>query len=79
MMARSPYLTFQPARVALSLLAGLVVVTIFAVTTKALVEETTDLTYTIHWFETVPVLVLLVAFVVNAWLNDRDHGGQGEA
>lgn len=79
MMTQSPYLTFQPARVALSLLTGLVVVTIFAVTTKALVEGTTDLTYTIHWFETVPVLVLLVAFVVNARLNERDRGDQGDA
>lgn len=79
MMARSPYLTFQPARVALSLLAGLVVVTIFAVSTKALVEGTTDLTYTIHWFETVPVLVLLVAFVVNARLNERGRGGEEDA
>lgn len=78
-MARSPYLTFQPARVALSLLTGLVVVTIFAVATKALVEGTTDLSYTIHWFETVPVLVVLVAFVVNARLNERAQGGEGEA
>lgn len=78
-MPRSPYLTFQPTHVALSLLAGLVLVPIFAVATKALVEGASDLTYTIHWFETVPVLVLLVAFVVNARLNERDRGDQGEA
>lgn len=75
-MARSPYLTFRPARAAISLLVGLVLVPVLAVVAKAVVEAATDLVYTIHWFETVPVLVLLVAFVVNGWLNERDRQGQ---
>lgn len=78
-MPRSPYWTFRPARVGLSLLAGLIVVPLFAVATKGLVEGTSDLTYTIHWLETVPPLVLLVAFVVNARLNERAEGSKDDA
>lgn len=67
----SPFLTFRIHRVAGSLLAALVLVPALAVATKTLVEGLTPLVYEIHWLETVPVLVLATAFVVNAWLNDR--------
>lgn len=67
----SPYWTFRPRRVAASLAIGLAGVAGFAVLAKALVEGFTGFTYTIHWFQTVPVLVLLVAFVANGWLNER--------
>lgn len=73
-MASSPYLTFQPRRVALSLLAALVVVPAGALVTKTLVEGLTSLTYTIHWTETVPVIVLAVAFVINGMLGERAAG-----
>lgn len=75
-MARSALFTFRPGRVAASLVAALVIVPVLAVVTKAIVEGTTDLVYTIHWFETVPLLVVLVAFVVNGWLNERRRKGR---
>lgn len=67
----SAYLHFEPRRVAVSLAIGVLAVVASAFATKALVEGLTSFTYTIHWFETVPVLVLLVAFVANGWLNER--------
>lgn len=70
-MASSPYLTFRPRRVAASVAVALVGVPVLAVVVKGLVEGFTDLTYTIHWLETVPLLMLLVAFVANGWLNER--------
>lgn len=67
----SPYLTFEPKRVAGSLLAAVVLVVVLAFVAKAVVEGLTDLTYTIHWFETVPFLVVGAAFVLNAMWNER--------
>lgn len=70
-MADSPYLTFRPRRVAASLALGAGLVVLVAFAAKAVVEGLTSFTYTIHWLETVPVLVLGVAFLANAWLNER--------
>lgn len=70
-VASSPYRTFRPKRVAVSLLAAVAIVSVGAFAMKALIESTTSLTYTIHWFETVPLLVLAVAFVVNGALNEH--------
>lgn len=67
----SPYLTFEPKRVAGSLVAAFVLVVALAFVAKAVVEGLTDLTYTIHWFETVPFLVAGAAFVLNAMWNER--------
>lgn len=75
-MSRSAYLTLEPRNAVLSVVAAVVVVVVVGVVTKALVEGLTSFTYTIHWFETVPVLVLLVAFAVNGWLNERDRRDQ---
>lgn len=76
-MPSSPFFSFHPRTVALSLVIALVVVLLFALGMKQLVEGLTSFTYTIHWFETVPFLVLAVAFAVNGWLNER-AGGAGE-
>lgn len=67
----SPYLRFDARRVAVSLAAALVLVPLVSLATKAIVEGATSLTYEIHWFETVPLIVLGVAFVLNGWLNER--------
>lgn len=65
-----PYRTFVPRRVALSLAASLLAVAL-ALVAKAVVESLTPLTYTIHWLETVPLLVLLLAFILNGAWNQR--------
>lgn len=70
-MADSVYLTFRPRRVVASLALGVAVVVTVAFLARALVEGLTSFTYTIHWLETIPLLVVGVAFVVNAWLNER--------
>lgn len=67
----SAYLHFEPRRVAASLAIGVLAVVASAYLAKTAVEGLTSFTYTIHWFETVPLLVLLVAFVANGWLNER--------
>lgn len=69
-MARSPFLVFQWRIAAGSLLAALVLVPLFALVTKLVVEAASDLTYTIHWFETVPLIVVLVAFLINGYWNE---------
>lgn len=71
----SAYLHFEPQRVAASLAIAIFAVVVSAYAMKGLIEGFTSFTYTIHWFETVPVLVLLVAFVANGWLNER--AGEG--
>lgn len=71
----SPYLTFEAPRVGMSVLAALVIVPLLSLLMKVLVEAATSLTYTIHWFETVPVIVLVFAFVINGLLNERAEAG----
>lgn len=68
---RSPYLMFRPGTVLISVASAVIVVSAFAVAAKLAVEGLTSLSYTIHWRETVPLLVLAVAFVVNGSLNRR--------
>lgn len=70
----SPLLTFRPRRVAGSLLAALVLVPVLALATKLVVEATTPLVYEIHWFETVPLIVLAFAFAINGYWNEQAEG-----
>lgn len=55
----------------MSLAAATVLVPALAVAAKAAVEALTTLTYTIHWAETVPFLVVAFAFVIHAAWNER--------
>lgn len=68
----APYLVFRPRRVLVSLTASALLVPAVALAAKAVIEALTSLTYTIHWLETVPLLVGLFAFVLNGAWNRRD-------
>lgn len=70
-MSRRSYLRFEPRTAVLALGLALALVPLGALLTKQLVEGATDLTYTIHWLETVPLVVLAVAFLLNGLLNER--------
>lgn len=52
------------ARWAVAALVGFAVVAILAHAAKWIIESTTDLVYEIHWRETVPLITLLFAFVL---------------
>lgn len=52
------------ARWAVAALVGFAVVATLAHAAKWIVESTTDLLYEIHWLETVPLITLLFAFVL---------------
>lgn len=66
-----PYYTFEPRRVAVALVVGFLAVTAVAFATKALVESTTDLTYTIHFESAVPLLTVGFALLLNGEWNRR--------
>lgn len=63
--------TFTLKRTGLALVASLLIAPLFALVTKALVEGFTDTTYEIHWFETVPSIILLFTLVRNRLLNEH--------
>lgn len=59
-----------------SLAMGSALVSLLALAAKFLVESLTPYSYTIHWLETVPVLVALFAWIVQRRLRRRSrvHG-----
>lgn len=69
--ARHPYLRFHPVPVLVSLALAAAAVPALALLARAFVERFTPLTYTIHWLETVPLLVLALGFVLNGLFNER--------
>ncbi len=62
--------TFTLKRTGLAFVASLSGVPLLALVTKALVEGFMDTTYEIHWFETVPLIILLFTWVGNRYLNE---------
>ncbi|MDX1611287.1 MAG: hypothetical protein R3185_02885 [Candidatus Thermoplasmatota archaeon] len=60
------------------MLAALVIVPVVGLTTKVVVEGVTSWTYTIHWFETVPVLVVALAVALNGQWNQRARQGSSQ-
>ncbi len=65
--------TFTLKRTGLALLASQVIVPLLSILVKTIVEGLTDMVYEIHWFESVPVVVLLSTLVGNRFLNEH-HG-----
>lgn len=78
-----PYWSFHGPRALASLGLGFGAVAGVALLAKVAVEAMTELTYTIHWFETVPFLSLAFAWIIHGEWNRRvlarEHGGPEEA
>lgn len=72
-----PYWTVEPRQAAASVVLGTVAVAVLAMAAKLAVETATELSYTIHWFETVPLLALGMAWVINGEWNQRRRERDG--
>lgn len=66
-----PYWSFHGPRALASLGLGFVAVAGVALAAKVAVEATTELTYTIHWLETVPFLAVAFAWIIHGEWNRR--------
>lgn len=67
----NPYWVFHPGRALASLVAGFAAVAAVALVAKAAVEAATDLTYTIHWVRTVPLLAVAFGWLIHGEWNRR--------
>lgn len=61
----------EPRALAASLGLAALVVPVLALATKFVVEALTSLVYEIHWFETVPFLIVAFAYVFYRALAPR--------